>query len=244
MIKIINWNSKYIEVRMIMLEIFAQNIIHMIQENFLIGPFFALVAGIFTSLTPCAMSNIPLVTGYVTADADEESQKPLFLSLVFAAGSAVTFIALGLIAASLGKVVGHSEILHIILGVLMILMAFQMWGLIHLIPHVHGLSGEGKQGFAGAFFTGMIGGIFSSHCATPVILMLLTITAEKGNFLWGMILLFCYSVGHGIIIVAAGTSVGFANKLENGAADTTTKVFKVILGLIMLGIGVYMLFGD
>lgn len=227
---------------MIMLETFAQNIIHMIQGNLWIGPFFALAAGIFTSLTPCAMSNIPLVTGYVTADG--ENQKPLFLSLIFAVGSAVTFVALGLIASAMGQAIGHSEILHMILGGLMILMAFQMWGVIHLIPHIHGLSGNGKQGLIGAFFTGMIGGVFSSHCATPVILMLLTIASQSGNFLWGIILLFCYSVGHGIIIVAAGTSVGFANKLENGAADTTSKVFKAVLGLIMLGIGIYMLFGD
>ncbi len=227
-----------------MLETFAQNIIHMIQGNLWIGPFFALAAGIFTSLTPCAMSNIPLVTGYVTADGDEDSQKPLLLSLIFAAGSAAAFVTLGLLASAMGHAVGHSEILHMILGGLMILMAFQMWGVIHLIPHIHGLSGKGKQGFFGAFFTGMIGGVFSSHCATPVILMLLTIAAQNGKFFWGVILLLCYSIGHGMIIVAAGASVGFANKLENGAADITSKIFKAVLGLIMLVVGIYMLLGD
>lgn len=227
-----------------MLETFAQNIIQMIHGYPWIGPFFALAAGIFTSLTPCAMSNIPLVTGYVTGGGNDDTKRSMLLSIVFAAGAAFTFICLGIIAATLGKVIGHPEILHTLLGILMLLMALQMWGFIHIIPHIHGLSEKGKQGFIGAFLTGMIGGVFSSHCATPVILMLLTISARSGSYLSGFLLLLFYSIGHGIIIVAAGTSVGFVEKLEGGAADRTSKVFKAILGFIMLVIGLYMLFAD
>lgn len=227
-----------------MLETLARNITQMIQGNLWIGPLFALIAGIFTSLTPCALSNIPLITGYVTADGDEiqDNKKAFLLSLTFAAGAALTFICLGFLASAVGHVIGHSEILHMILGALMLLMALQMWGVIHLIPHIHKIGGNGKQGFIGAFFIGMIGGIFSSHCAAPVILMLLTISAQSGNYILGALLLFCYSVGHGIMIVAAGTSVGFANRLEGSAADKTGKVFKGVLGALMLLIGLYMLF--
>ena len=227
-----------------MLETLAGNITQMIQGNLWIGPLFALIAGIFTSLTPCALSNIPLITGYVTVDGAEihDNKKAFLLSLTLAAGAAVTFICLGFLASAIGHVIGHSEILHMILGILMLLMALQMWGVIHLIPHMHNIGGNGKQGFIGAFFVGMIGGIFSSHCAAPVILMLLAIAAESGNYLLGALLLFCYSVGHGIIIVAAGTSVGFANRLDGNAADKTGKVFKGVLGTLMLLIGIYMLF--
>ena len=227
-----------------MLETLAGNITQMIQGNLWIGPLFALIAGIFTSLTPCALSNIPLITGYVTVDGAEihDNKKAFLLSLTFAAGAAVTFICLGFLASAIGHVIGHSEILHMILGILMLLMALQMWGVIHLIPHMHNIGGNGKQGFIGAFFVGMIGGIFSSHCAAPVILMLLAIAAESVNYLLGALLLFCYSVGHGIIIVAAGTSVGFANRLDGNAADKTGKVFKGVLGTLMLLIGIYMLF--
>ena len=230
-----------------MLETLAKNIIQMIQGNLWIGPFFALAAGLFTSLTPCGLSNIPLITGYVTADGEEieDNKKALLLSITFAVGAAVTFICLGFLASALGHMIGHSEILHIILGILMILMALQMWGVIHLIPHVHGVGGHGKKGFMGAFFVGMIGGIFSSHCAAPVIIMLLAIATQSGNFLLGIILLLCYSIGHGIIIVLAGTSVGFANRLdESSAANLTAKIFKGILGILMLVIGIYMLLGD
>lgn len=227
-----------------MLETLAGNITQMIQGNLWIGPLFALIAGIFTSLTPCALSNIPLITGYVTVDGAEihDNKKAFLLSLTFATGAAITFICLGFLASAIGHVIGHSEILHMILGILMLLMALQMWGVIHLIPHMHNIGGNGKQGFIGAFFVGMIGGIFSSHCAAPVILMLLAIAAESGNYLLGALLLFCYSVGHGIIIVAAGTSVGFANRLDGNAADKTGKVFKGVLGTLMLLIGIYMLF--
>lgn len=91
-----------------MLETFSRNIIEMIDGNLWVGPLFALIAGIFTSLTPCALSNIPLVTGYVTADGDEikDNRRALLLSITFAAGAAVTFICLGFIASAVGHVIG------------------------------------------------------------------------------------------------------------------------------------------
>lgn len=227
-----------------MLETLAHNFIQMIQNNPWVGPLFAILAGVFTSLTPCALSNIPLVTGFVTVDQSQERRRPFFISLTFAIGSAVTFTVLGFLASAIGHVMGHSEILHMILGVLMLVMALQMWGIIHIIPHIHGMGTKGKKDFVGAFFTGMVGGIFSSHCATPVILMLLTMAAGIDNYLWGGILLICYAIGHGIIIVILGTSVAFANKLNDGAGDKTTKVIKILMGLLMFAIGVYMLLGD
>lgn len=227
-----------------MLETFVHDMINMIQGNVWIGPVFALIAGIITSVTPCGLSNIPLVTGFVTVDGDHEKRTPFFLSLTFAVGCAVTFTVLGILASVLGHVMHHSGILHIILGILMVVMALQMWGVVHIIPHMHGVGKTDKKDFIGAFFTGMVGGIFSSHCATPAILMLLTIASQSANYLWGAMLLVCYSIGHGIIIVVAGTSVALANKLEDSADSATVRILKFVLGLVMLLIGAFMLLGD
>lgn len=225
-------------------ETLSQSIINLIEGNLWVGPVFALAAGIFTSLTPCAMSNIPLITGYVTVEDDQcDTKKALLLSLLFAAGAAFTFTFLGLLAAGTEHAVGHSEILHTLLGILMILMAFQMWDIIHIIPHFHHHENGRKKGFIGVFLTGMIGGLFSSHCAIPVVLMLMTLASQSSNYLMGILLLLFYSIGHGIIIIVAGTSIGFSHKLENGATDKTAHIFKLIIGIFMMLIGIYMIFG-
>jgi thiol:disulfide interchange protein len=63
----------------------------------------------------------------------------------------------------------------------MILMALQTWGIFEIIPSSYLISKNTKKGFAGAFITGILGGIFSSPCSTPVLIALLAIVAGKGS---------------------------------------------------------------
>lgn len=225
-------------------ETLSQSIIYLVKDNIWIGPVFSLAAGVFTSLTPCALSNIPLITGYISAGNKKYDTKKAFaLSTVFAAGAAVTFLILGIAASGIGNALGHIEFIHIIFGVLMILMAFQTWEIIHIIPHIHIHTATKGGGFIGVFITGLIGGIFSSHCAVPAILLILTLASQSSSHLWTVLMLLFYSAGHGIIIIISGTSVGFANRLENGAGDKSAHIFRIVLGIIMAAIGIYMILG-
>ena len=83
------------------------------------------------------------------------------------------------------------------MGILMILMALQVFGVISLIPHIHMSEHMTKKGYIGAFFTGALGGVFASHCAIPVMVALLALVAELGqNAWWGVLLMVLYAVGH------------------------------------------------
>ena len=76
-----------------MFEEFSHTIISMIEDNMWIGPLLALIAGLCTSLTPCGLSNIPLITGFVAAgDREGDTRRSLVMSLIFAIGAACTFI--------------------------------------------------------------------------------------------------------------------------------------------------------
>ncbi|PKM73436.1 MAG: cytochrome C biogenesis protein [Firmicutes bacterium HGW-Firmicutes-16] len=209
-----------------------------------LAPILALVAGILASFTPCSLSSIPLVIGYVGGTGQKDTKKALRLSLVFALGSAVTFTALGVIASSAGRLMGTSASWwYLLLGALMILMALQTWGVFEIIPSSYLISKNTKRGYAGAFIAGILGGIFSSPCSTPVLIALLAIVAGKGSIVWGILLLLIYSAGHGILAVVAGTSVGFVQKLtaseKYGKAST---VLKIVMGSIILFIGFYMFY--
>jgi cytochrome c biogenesis protein CcdA len=166
------------------------------------------------------------------------------LSLTFAAGAAVTFTILGVIASIAGRLMGTSASWwYIILGVLMVLMALQTWGIFEIIPSSYLISKNTKKGFAGAFIAGILGGVFSSPCSTPVLIALLAIVAGKGSIVWGILLLLLYSIGHGILAIIAGTSIGFVQKLSSseryGKAST---ILKIVMGALILLIGFYMFY--
>lgn len=221
-----------------------ENLSQLIQTSGWLAPLLALLAGILTSFTPCSLSSIPLVIGYVRGTGQKDTKRAFRLSLTFAAGAAVTFTILGVIASIAGRLMGTSASWwYIILGVLMVLMALQTWGIFEIIPSSYLISKNTKKGFAGAFIAGILGGVFSSPCSTPVLIALLAIVAGKGSIVWGILLLLLYSIGHGILAIIAGTSIGFVQKLSSseryGKAST---ILKIVMGALILLIGFYMFY--
>lgn len=227
-----------------MIDSFLNSLSAMISEYLWLSPLLALLAGIVTSVTPCALSSVPLVIGYVGGTGQKDTKKALKLSLTFALGTAVTFTTLGVIATSAGKLMGTSNPWwFIILGVLMVLMALQTWEIINIIPATNLLSKNKKRGYAGALLAGVLGGLFSSPCATPVLIVLLGILAKGGNIILGIILMLCYSLGHSALTIVAGTSIGFVQKIN---ASEKYRVFSTVLktamGIVILGIAFYMFY--
>lgn len=215
-----------------------------IAANIWLAPLFALLAGIVTSFTPCALTSVPLVIGYVGGSGQRDTKKAFWLSVLFSAGMAVTFTVLGTTASLVGRLLqGAGSWWYIILGMLMLLMALQTWELFNFIPSSYAISKNTKRGFLGAFFAGILGGLFSSPCATPVLVVLLAIVAKEGSLLWGILLLLLYSIGHSVIVLIAGTSVGFVQKLSSSEKYArASKILKTFMGFIIMIIAFYMFY--
>ncbi|HQQ40086.1 MAG TPA: cytochrome c biogenesis protein CcdA, partial [Clostridia bacterium] len=88
-----------------MIDLWLEQIGRVIGQNAWLAPLLALLAGVLTSFTPCALSSIPLVVAYV-GGIGVEPKKAFRLSLVFAFGAAITFTMLGVVAASVGQLLG------------------------------------------------------------------------------------------------------------------------------------------
>ena len=123
----------------------------------------------------------------------------------------------------------------------MVLMSLQTWGIFNFIPSANLISKSKKRGFVGAFLAGILGGIFSSPCSTPVLIVLLAVIAGNGNLLWGILLMILYSIGHSTLVIAAGTSIGFVQKINSSEKyQKAGTILKIIMGSIILLIGLYM----
>ncbi len=227
-----------------MIDQWLDSLSRLITESFWLAPLIAVLAGILTSFTPCSLSTIPLVMGYVGGTKQRDTKRSFLLSVTFALGMAVTYTALGVIASTLGGMIGAaSGWWYIVLGVLMALLALQTYGIFNFIPSTYLVSKNKKRGFVGAFLAGILGGVFSSPCSTPVLVALLAIVAGSGSILWGTLLLLLYSIGHGTLTVIAGTSVGFVQKLSASEKyGRVSKVLNIVLGTLLLLIAFYMFY--
>lgn len=215
-----------------------------ITANIWLAPLLALFAGVLTSVTPCALTSVPLVIGYVGGVGEKDTKKAFGLSAVFSLGMAATFTILGTAASILGKLMqGTGSWWYLLLAVLMLLMALQTWEIFNFVPANNALCKNTRRGFLGAFLSGVLGGFFSSPCATPVLVVLLAIVAKEGSLILGILLLLLYSIGHSILVLVAGTSVGFVQRLSASEKyGTASKILKLIMGAIILLISFYMFY--
>lgn len=215
-----------------------------IGDNLWLAPILSLFAGVLTAFTPCSLSTIPLVIGYVGGTGQKDTKKAFFLSATFAAGMATTLTSLGVIVSLLGRFMrGAGSWWYIVLGVLMVLMALQTWEIFNIIPSSYAVSKNKKRGFAGAFFAGILGGLFASPCSTPVLVVLLAFVAKEGRILLGTLLLLLYSIGHSVLVLIAGTSIGFVRKLSASSRyGAFSKILKIVMGSVILLLGFYMFY--
>lgn len=214
------------------------------QNNYFAAPALALLAGIISSMSPCSLSNIPLIVGLTGSKPEKNNKNPFLISLIFVLGTTLTFVVLGLVASLLGQLVNtESARWSIVIGTIMCMMALQIWGVANFIPHKLRTAHADQQGYSGAFMTGMLGGILSSPCATPILLILLGIAAQTGNLFWGGLLLLMFSFGHGILVLLAGISAGFIQKIqESKRYHKISNLLNKAMGLVLLYIGLNMLF--
>ncbi len=213
-------------------------------QNVWFAPLLALLAGVLSSLMPCSLPTVPLVIAYVGGSAEKDGKKAFFYSLAFAAGSAVSFVCLALIAVTAGRLIGiYSRGWLIFLACLMFAMALQTWEIVNFIPSSNLLSKNRFTGFAGTIAAGILAGIFSSPCSTPVLIALLSVIAAEESIIRGTVLMLFYALGHGFLAVIAGSSVGFVQKLsESRQYERLSAVLKYTMGMVILLTGIYMLY--
>ncbi len=227
-----------------MIENWLSSLPQLIENSLWLAPVFAVIAGLLSALTPCSLASIPLIIGYIGSSATHDSKKALRLSFVFALGMAVVYVTLGVLASLLGKWIEVPlNIANIILALLLIVMSLQILDIFTIIPTLEWNKKITKKGFAGAFLTGTVGGLFSSHCAIPVLVVLLGLIARRGNLLLGFILSLLFAAAHSIPVLLAGTSTGFIKKRTlNPNYGRYSKTVKYILAGLILLIALYLLY--
>lgn len=199
------------------------------------------LGGVISSASPCVLAAVPLVVATVGGTATSRGRAVL-LSVSFVLGLALCFTALGAVAALTGRLIGDiGPWWKVILGVVLVLMGLHLSGLVRLpLPAFDGKRFRGA-GLAGAFGLGALTGTLSSPCATPILVVVLSLVAFEKKVLWGTALLAAYSLGHVVLLFAAGAASGFAAAYLGSRAAVWAQWTQRSLGGVMVAIGAWVL---
>ncbi|MEI7816286.1 MAG: cytochrome c biogenesis protein CcdA [Desulfuromonadales bacterium] len=202
-----------------------------------------LLAGILSSASPCVLATIPLVVGFVGGYSDGERWRAFRYSLAFTLGLSLTFTIFGAMAGLLGTMFGLlGGTWYFIAGCIALIMGGQLMGLYEIRLPIKRDYKPKCGGIFGAFLLGLFFGVVSSPCATPVLVVLLTLVAGKGQILYGIALLFCYAIGHCLLMLIAGTFTGFVEGFVKARGLVSFSIWvKRISGVMVAGVGVYLI---
>ena len=227
-----------------MLDQFLANVGNYIHTN----PWLALVAvfvgGILTASNPCVLAMIPLMMGFVTGRTEQGAGvlRSFVFSLVFVIGLAITFTVLGMTAALAGKMYGDvSEFWNWVVAAVCLVMGLHMMEILTFSIPIPVQVEPKTRGMLGALTLGLLFGLVSTPCAAPILVVLLTYLAGSGaSVLYGGLLLLVYALGHSVLILLAGTSMGIAKTLIE--SKTTTKTLEALrraAGAVIVMVGAY-----
>jgi cytochrome c-type biogenesis protein len=216
---------------------FLDNIEHIVAAYPLLAFGAVFLAGVISSASPCVLATIPLVVGFVGGYADGDRLKAFRYSLSFILGLSLTFTAFGAAAGLLGTMFGTvGGWWYVAAGIVALIMGGQMMGFYEFRLPIRRDFKPKQGGVVGSFILGLFFGVVSSPCATPVLVVILTYVAAKGQVFYGTALLFTYAIGHCLLMLFAGTFAGFVEAFAKtrgvvNLSDWSRKVSGCIISL-------------
>lgn len=227
-----------------------QNLLNNAGDLIHTNPWLAFVAvflgGILTASNPCVLAMIPLMIGFVGGMEETSGLKrSLLFAIVFVLGLSITFAILGVIAATVGGLLGDvGGFWKWIVGAVCLIMGLHLLGILKFNIPVSQRIKVKQKGLIGAFLLGLLFGVVSTPCAAPILVVLLTyIAAKSSSIVYGAMLLLTYAFGHCVLILVAGTSIGVAKGLlESKGLKQSTNILRKVAGVIIILVGGYFIF--
>ncbi|WP_372840869.1 cytochrome c biogenesis CcdA family protein [Phaeovulum sp.] len=210
----------------------------------------ALVAGLFSSVSPCVVAAVPLTVGFVGGGATD-GHAAIRLTLAFLSGMVVALVALGLAAAQLGVFFGTlgplwTVFCGAVIAVVGVWFFFRSGGMGASAMHGWAHARLRGSGTFGALALGALTGTVMTPCATPVLAAALTLagsgSAFEGTTLAGAMMLLAYGVGRSPLLLFAGIAPQHLGGLMKrlGAADRFMPGQRVF-SAIMVAAGIWLI---
>lgn len=205
------------------------------------------LGGVLTASNPCVLAMIPLMLGFVAGQKDKKTSvwRAMGFSALFVLGLSITFTILGVVAALAGTLYGDvSGAWNWIVAVVCVVMGLHLIGVLDFSIPTPLRKLPNVTGVVGALVMGVLFGFVSAPCAGPVLIVLLAYLAGSGaSVAYGATLLLVYALGHSVLILVAGTSMGLAKKIiESKNLTRATDIMRRAAGAVIVVVGGYFVY--
>lgn len=220
-----------------------------LYENIWIAAFASFGWGILSILlSPCHLSSIPLIIGYINSQGEISLKRTANISLIFAVGILITMALIGVVTASMGRLMGDvGTIGTYFVAVVFFLVGLYLLELVKLPWNALTLKGTSKKGLTAALVLGLLFGIGLGPCTFAFMAPVLGVVFQtaQSNFYSAAVLLLAFAVGHCFVIVAAGTMTKKVQSYLNWSEESKTILWiKRICGVLVILGGVYLIFNN
>lgn len=223
-------------------------LINYVQNYGLLALLASFGIGVLTSLAPCSILTLPLLVGSaVTLSNDmDQKEKKIFIykySALFVLGLVVSFSILMLLVSKIGLMLSMAPFWAYLLASIatFVVVAYSMGflGTINKDIIAHKFL---RFKLFGAIIIGLIFGLVSSPCASAPLVAIITV-AEQSGWFYSYFLVLTFAIGHGMLLLAAGVSIGFTQSIAS--SKWLNQVSRYVNGffiIALIGIGIYFLY--
>ena len=167
------------------------------------------LGGLIASVSPCSLSMLPIIVGYVGGYSNNTPIKTFVQMLFFVLGTAVVFSVIGVICAITGKVfvTFAGGYFGIIVASILMVMGLKLLGILDfelpvLIKEMP--KNDGMNIYLYPVILGMVFALVGSPCSTPILAGIMAFASLSANIAQAIIMLFLFSLGQGLILIFAG----------------------------------------
>jgi len=196
------------------------------------------LGGVLASISPCSLSMLPIIIGYVGGYGNDDDKKIFWQLISFIIGSAVVFSIIGVVCAVTGQVFKSFAGDYFILVIASFLFALGLNligvldlnfpSLINKIPQ-----NQSNSKFLYPMLLGAIFSIAGTPCSTPILAGIMSFAAVADSILLSVIMLFSFAIGQGVILVITGMFTNIIKKFGN-IASVSEFIIKISGGLLLL----------
>ncbi len=180
-----------------------------LYENYWIVLLASLGWGVLSILlSPCHLSSIPLVVGFISSQGKISIGRTFNISLIFSVGILVTIALIGIIIASLGRLLGDiGGVGNYLVAGIFFLVGLYLLDIIKFDWNSAGLRQTKSKGLFAALILGLLFGITLGPCTFAYMAPVLGIVFQTAqtSFASASMLLLAFGIGHCSVIVGAGT---------------------------------------
>jgi len=197
-------------------------------------------------LSPCHLSSIPLVIGYISSQGQIKIKRSFYISLTFALGILLTIAAIGLITASMGRLMGDVGTWgNWLVAIVFILIGLYLMDILQWDWNRFNFGNKKRRGLFGAFVLGLIFGIGLGPCTFAFLAPVLGVVFQTATENWwkAFLLISAFGIGHCTIIVSAGSLTNLVQKYLDWTEESKTTLYvKRVAGFFVILGGIYFVY--